>query len=239
MKGIEQKVYTLASARTEDFASSILAQIRDLNPSVADYLEAEERVDKLTAVAALKAGLCRGGRITDQLVERYTVCECLAVFGSDCACLFMVFCVVLDICGCYYDHINSFFHYVQRKRAKGPIGFILGLNRKYINRWDDELAAIPRWESKFSAGVKILAPKASKDFETSVLVKIDQFVVDKWITYNTQQLIALVCHTENQSTRLVTITRGDNGTSIICCDPDDHSHSCKTREEVRTCFLLL
>ncbi len=69
LSGIEQLLFELARARTFECADSVIQKIRQLNPTVATYVEA--RRDQISAAGPLSNGFRRGGRITNQLAESF------------------------------------------------------------------------------------------------------------------------------------------------------------------------
>ncbi len=69
MKGVRSLIYSFARARTRELGNQILAQIGTLSADVKKYLL--DRRSEIEAASFLDRGLCRGGRITSQLVESF------------------------------------------------------------------------------------------------------------------------------------------------------------------------
>lgn len=69
LKGIRFLIYKWARSRTEDFARTVMQEIKSVNKGVAAYLE--ERKSLILAAEFLGKGTSRGGRITDQLIESF------------------------------------------------------------------------------------------------------------------------------------------------------------------------
>jgi hypothetical protein len=166
---------------------------------------------------ALKAGMHRAGRCSNQLVERL---------------VFVIFlCTDLSRLMYYF----SSFNWCSALRHLGPISFNLGFNMMFQCHLDTKRDKLKSWESDRSDGIKTLAPRASKEIENSVLPKVDQFDILEWIVWTPTVLCGVVSRIGNLDkgdARLVEIVRHENGPTIIkCTHVNDPTHSCLTREE--------